>query len=385
MQASNKHFIILIGIAIFSFLLPKITFALGCSEPMMAAEPQVDWPASPFGGYELNKDSTIADLVGYFFGWGIGLGGLAVFITLIIAGVQYITSVADPGKVQEAKNRIKSSVIGLALLLSSWAIFSLINPNLIEMESNFNMISTGIESETCTNASDCCDPNNSECVPKNWKCCQANDENCIKTGISTDPTGTLGIGEPCVMQEQCDSRLCGCNYGVDPTTYKKTDWESICLPNPTVCIENANAQELGCDKIIFYSQVDFGGTPVELEEIGGKINGGWAWFNTGFEPKSYQAFYKERDNKGNETGEFKPCGYLACGCRINRCLDTGQNAGGSDCITNTADKNSGEFTEYVYSESNFETISGVRIDDPTKATGVSDDKDKSWWDKLFGN
>ncbi len=387
MQTSNKYIAIIIGATIFSFVLPKIILALGCGDPMMAAEPQVDWPASPFGGYELNKDSTLADLVGYFFGWGIGLGGLAVFITLIIAGVQLITSIADPGKMNEAKGRIKSSVIGLALLLSSWAIFSLINPNLTEMKTDFDIALTGLASESCTTASECCDPSNQGCIPKDWRCCQSNDKYCIETGEKSNPKGTLTIGEECSIDDQCDSRLCGCNYGINPQSYEKTNWESVCLPNPTVCIENPEAEELGCDKITFYSQVDFGGTPIDLEDIGGEINGGWAWFDSSFEPKSYQAFYKGKDDDGNEI--MLPCGYLACGCQINRCKDTGQNAGGSQCVTDTADDESGNFTEYVYSESNFETISGVRIKDPTQATGVSGDEHKSWWgnlyNKLLGN
>jgi len=108
---------------------------------------------------------------------------------------------------------------------------------------------------------------------------------------------------------------------------------------------------LGCDKIVFYDKLNFSGNEVKLEDINGTINGGWAWFG-GFKPRSYQAFYKEKDATGKETEKFLPCGKFACGCQINRCLDAG-GAGGSNCINNTADKESGEFMEYAYSEIQF--------------------------------
>jgi hypothetical protein len=76
--------------------------------PIATKPPQTDWPASPLTSQNLGEETGIAQMIQYFFEWGVGLGGLAVFIALIIAGVQYITSIADPGKVKEAKERIKS-------------------------------------------------------------------------------------------------------------------------------------------------------------------------------------------------------------------------------------------------------------------------------------
>ena len=69
-------------------------------------------------------------LVQYFYEWGIALGGLAVFIVLIIAGFQYLTSVGDPTKMKEAMDRIESAFLGLVLLLGSWLILNTINPEL---------------------------------------------------------------------------------------------------------------------------------------------------------------------------------------------------------------------------------------------------------------
>lgn len=354
-----------------------------CKKPIsLITKTQVDWPAAPLGGYTLDENSGLADLVGYFFGWGVGLGGLAVFIALIIAGIQYITSVADPGKLNEAKDRIKSSVIGLALLLSSWAIFSLINPNLTEMEvSLYEAKGLKIEGETCSDASECCDVvANPQCIPKNWRCCRHNDNKCIETGKDS-AVGGFAIGASCIGDSACQELYCGCNYGINPADGTEDNWGKVCLPNPKICIQNPAAPELGCDKIIFYSLTKLEGDEFVIQS--NEINSGWIWFPSEFLPKSYQAFYKEKNSSGQETGKFLPCGKFACGCQINRCLAGGRAAGKDNCITDTANKETGEFMEYVYSEANFEDISGVRIKDSTKASGITTEKNIPWWSKLF--
>jgi len=90
---------------------------------------EVAWPNSP-AGTPLNDTSNLTDLIKYLYEWGIAIGGLAVFIALVIAGFQYLTSMGDPGKMKEAKERITSAFLGLVLLLSSWLILNTINPGL---------------------------------------------------------------------------------------------------------------------------------------------------------------------------------------------------------------------------------------------------------------
>jgi len=55
---------------------------------------------------------------------------LAAFIALIIAGFLYLTSVGDPGKMKDAKDRAIWAIGGLVLLLASWLILHTINPQL---------------------------------------------------------------------------------------------------------------------------------------------------------------------------------------------------------------------------------------------------------------
>ncbi len=104
---------------------------LGISSPSLAL--LVDWPDSPMGT-EIHGTSELHEMVAYIYEWAITLGGLAVFIVLIIAGMQYLTSAGKPEAMRAAKDRIQNGVIGLVLLLSIWLILHTINPALTTLQ-----------------------------------------------------------------------------------------------------------------------------------------------------------------------------------------------------------------------------------------------------------
>jgi len=95
----------------------------------------VDWPKSPMGT-ELKEGSlTITTLIKYLYEWGIGIAGFAVFIVLVFAGVEYLTSVGNASKMKDAMDRIKSAAFGLVLLLASVLILNTINPQLTVLKT----------------------------------------------------------------------------------------------------------------------------------------------------------------------------------------------------------------------------------------------------------
>jgi len=117
---------------------------------------ELNWPNSP-AGTPLNDTSDLTMFVQYVYEWGIALGGLAAFVSLVIAGFQYLTSVGDPTKMSEAKGRATSAVFGLVLLLGSWLILNTINPDLtsltpISLDTNLEM------PDLCQNNNDCQNP-----------------------------------------------------------------------------------------------------------------------------------------------------------------------------------------------------------------------------------
>lgn len=54
------------------------------------------------------------------------IAALLVFGYMIWGGVQWITSGGDKGKTEEARNKITSAVIGLAVLAASYALFRVV-------------------------------------------------------------------------------------------------------------------------------------------------------------------------------------------------------------------------------------------------------------------
>lgn len=171
---------------------------------------QADWPKSPMNT-SMDADPTLAEGVKYVYEWGIGLGGIAVFIVLVMAGFQYITSVGDPTKMKEAFKRIEEAVVGLLILLSSYAILNLVGLNLGALKMNMfepefdNPVSTCSQSETDpAGAADCCKNSNGSaiagCFPKFYKCvegtCQPNlnKTDCSKVEIIYAEGGSKTIG-----------------------------------------------------------------------------------------------------------------------------------------------------------------------------------------------
>ncbi len=117
------------GKIIFFFIIFGIfNFASG----VLALE--TSWPRSP-GGIDLTASSSLAVMVKYFYEWGIALGGLAAFFALVMAGFQYLTSTGDPGKIKDASGKIQSAIIGLVMLLASYLVLNLINPELTTLRT----------------------------------------------------------------------------------------------------------------------------------------------------------------------------------------------------------------------------------------------------------
>lgn len=94
---------------------------------------EIDWPKSPMGT-QLDSKSGISVVVKYLYEWGIGLGGIAAFISLIMAGFQYVSSAGDSNKMKDARDNINSTLGGLLLLLSSFLVLNTINPQLVFLQ-----------------------------------------------------------------------------------------------------------------------------------------------------------------------------------------------------------------------------------------------------------
>ncbi len=103
--------------SILFLLLPAVSSALELNYPI-------------FGGYTLTLDMNLNKLVAWFYYFIVGIAGLSAFIMLIWGGFQYLTSAGNPTAIGDAKDRIKSALLGLLIILTSWLILQVINPDL---------------------------------------------------------------------------------------------------------------------------------------------------------------------------------------------------------------------------------------------------------------
>jgi hypothetical protein len=126
----------------------------------VSAALEVNWPISPLGT-RLDENASLTVLIKYFYDWGIGLGGLAAFVALVIAGFQYLTSAGNPTRMKDAMDRIKSAGAGLLLLLASFLILNTINPQLTKLRMpefpplNESEWTVGFEVATTTQGGSC--------------------------------------------------------------------------------------------------------------------------------------------------------------------------------------------------------------------------------------
>ena len=119
---------------IFLFTLLLVAGILISSEVL--ATTQVSWPTSPLTGVTIDGDSELHHVVAYLYGWGIGLGVILAFLMIVVGGLQYMISGVggDVATVAKALERIRSAILGLVLLLSSWLILNTINPQLTNLQ-----------------------------------------------------------------------------------------------------------------------------------------------------------------------------------------------------------------------------------------------------------
>ena len=85
--------------------------------------------------------SGIECVVQTILNYALRIGGLAVFLMLIVGGIKYLLAGGDPEKAAGAQKTLTYAIFGLALIIISWIILLLIQEfagiNLTEFSLNF--------------------------------------------------------------------------------------------------------------------------------------------------------------------------------------------------------------------------------------------------------
>lgn len=181
-----------------------------------------------------STNPSLALAIKYLYEWGVGLGGVAVFISLIIAGFEYITSIGDPTKMKEAFNRIRDAVIGLVVLLSSYAILSLIGINLTNLkidmfQGEFSSPSANCKTTAGADAPDCCQPVSGGAATPG---CDPSYFTCI--GYVAGPPEVKGTCVPKTSKQECGSANIYYEGGGAPFTINDFGVEHVIDPNKRI-------------------------------------------------------------------------------------------------------------------------------------------------------
>jgi hypothetical protein len=87
--------------------------------------------------------NPLSDFTGIFSGllsFLIPLGGLVLFVMLIVGGFAFITSSGDPRKTEGAKNTLTYAIAGIVILASAFLIIQIISYfSGVESILNFNV------------------------------------------------------------------------------------------------------------------------------------------------------------------------------------------------------------------------------------------------------
>jgi len=102
------------------FLLLSANFALAL---------EVDYPVLATGA-KITPTSDLTQYLKYVFDFGMGVGFVAVLVTLAWAGILYLLSPAIPSALEKARDRISGAISGLLILVLFYLIITTINPYL---------------------------------------------------------------------------------------------------------------------------------------------------------------------------------------------------------------------------------------------------------------
>lgn len=139
--------ILLLSFIFITTLLPLGTLAAfeNLNEPILftpqisipePGQKETNWLFSAGKGYALEPTlAPIAIYINSLYQYMAGAIGIIAAIMIMVGGIIWLTSAGSSTKVEEAKEMIVSSLIGMALVLCSWIILYTVNPDLVNLKA----------------------------------------------------------------------------------------------------------------------------------------------------------------------------------------------------------------------------------------------------------
>lgn len=116
---------------IFSILMIFTWFFQAVS--VMAIDTNLDYPGITIQGqtFDLDTKQNLNEVIAWFYYFIVTISGFAAFAMLVFAGVQWMSSAGNPTAISDAKDRMQKALLGLLLILMSYAILNVLNPDLL--------------------------------------------------------------------------------------------------------------------------------------------------------------------------------------------------------------------------------------------------------------
>lgn len=96
------------------------------------------------GEFVITDETTPEEIISYIFQLLVGIGALIAVAMVVMAGVEWMTSEGNPGKIDGAKTKIKNALLGVGVLLGSYLIINTINPQITDVEIDDLQCDSGI-------------------------------------------------------------------------------------------------------------------------------------------------------------------------------------------------------------------------------------------------
>lgn len=84
------------------------------------------------GPYSEVTTDSLPTILGLVINGALSLLGIIFIVLMVLAGYNWMMASGNEQKIEEAKSTIKRAIIGLVIVLGSWAIWNFILINLIE-------------------------------------------------------------------------------------------------------------------------------------------------------------------------------------------------------------------------------------------------------------
>jgi len=80
---------------------------------------------------KFNKEDAVTSLVLYFYSFSVVIVGIVAFGAVVVAGIKFLASGANPALRREATEQLRAVIMGILILLGSWLLLNTINPELV--------------------------------------------------------------------------------------------------------------------------------------------------------------------------------------------------------------------------------------------------------------